>query len=90
MTVISTPPRVGGRGRAQELLSDLPSDVAEVTINFSDTEAVTPSFVDEVVRLVLVERNASLLILSGLPKRARELALRSAGSRSVTDRLKVS
>jgi hypothetical protein len=91
VSTLQSPALVGSRDLAREFLRDLPSDLADaqVVINCANVEASAPSFVDEVVKVVLVERAASHLLFSHAPKRTAEYAQRSAVSRGVDDRLTV-
>jgi hypothetical protein len=50
-------------------------------------QASTPSFVDELVKAVLVDRQGERLIIKGAPERTVELARRAAQNRGVTARL---
>ena len=50
-------------------------------------QASTPSFVDELVKAVLVDRHCDRLIIKGAPERTLELARRAAQNRGVVDRL---
>lgn len=71
------------------MLASLPGDVSavEVTVDCSDLRAGAQSFVDELVKVVLVERSAARLLLAGAPQRAQRYAQRSAANRSVGSRL---
>jgi hypothetical protein len=46
-----------------------------------------PSFVDELVKAVLVDRRGQRLVIKGAPDRTLELARRAAQNRGVIDRL---
>jgi hypothetical protein len=50
-------------------------------------QASAPSFVDELVKAVLVDRNGDRLIIKDAPERTVELARRAARNRGVSDRL---
>jgi hypothetical protein len=52
-------------------------------------QASTPSFVDELVKAVLVDRHGDRLIIKGAPERTAALARRAAETRGVTDRLEI-
>jgi len=56
---IATPRRVGSREQARSLLATLPIDLSEseIHIDCSQVEASAPSFVDEMVKIPLVERD---------------------------------
>ena len=69
----------------------LAEDLADTTVlvDCSALEASTPSFVDELVKVCLVERRAQCLVLSRAPERTAELARRAADNRQVGDRLEI-
>jgi hypothetical protein len=48
-----------------------------------------PSFVDELVKAVLVDRHGDRLIIKGAPGRTAALARRAAETRGATDRLEI-
>jgi hypothetical protein len=85
---IETPPRVGSREQARSLLATLPIDLSEseVQIDCSRVEASAPSFLDEMVKILLVEREAAQVRLLRAPQRTREYAERSARNRGVDAR----
>jgi hypothetical protein len=56
-------------------------------VDCSALQASTPSFVDELVKAVLVDRGGERLILEEAPERTVELARRAAQNRGVVDRL---
>lgn len=87
--VVMTPPRLAGSRRlAAELLAEYPNDLTEavVRVELRDVRTTAPAFVDELVRLALVEREAATLELVGAPQRTGDLAERFATNR-VRDRL---
>jgi hypothetical protein len=86
---IETPRRVGSREQARSLFSTLPVDLSdsEIHIDCSQVEASAPSFVDEMVKILLVEREAAQVRLLRPPRRTREYAERSARNRGVDARL---
>jgi hypothetical protein len=83
------PERLGSREQARELLASLPKELGgvEIIVDFESARSTRPSFVDEVVKIVLVERRANRLVLSQAPPTTCAFAERSALSRSVIDRL---
>jgi hypothetical protein len=85
---IATPRRVGSREQARSLFSALPVDLSEseIHIDCSLVEASAPSFVDEMVKILLVEREAAQVRLLSAPQRTREYAERSARNRGVDAR----
>jgi hypothetical protein len=91
MSTLTAPKLVSSRDQARELTASLASDLADavVMVDCSALQASTPSFVDELVKAVLVDRNADRLILKGAPERTVELARRAAGHRGVADRLEI-
>ncbi len=78
---IETPSRAGSRDQARALLEALPQDLSASEL------ASAPSFVDELVKIILVQRKAACLVLSQAPERTREYAERSAKNRGVASRL---
>jgi hypothetical protein len=92
MSTLTAPRLVSSRDQARELVLSLPADLSDVAVvvDCSALKASTPSFVDELVKLVLVERHATRLIFQSAPDRTVELARRAATNREVVDRLQVS
>lgn len=88
---IALPDHAGSRDQAQELTSGLPKDLGGETIVLDCGSVVvgTPSFLDEIVKQVLVLRNASKLEVLDGPPRSRELLERAAQNRQVSSRLKL-
>lgn len=80
----------GSRPLAQELVSDLPADLAGQTVVLDCGRLLvpTPSFLDEVVKQVLEIRNAAYLEVVDASQRAQDLVSRSAANRGVSRRLK--
>jgi hypothetical protein len=89
VTVVDAPVRMGRRAQAKELLSDLPADLttAMVEVRFPDDAFPTTSFVDELVRSILVDRKAQALTLVNANRRASEIATLCAVDLGVGDRL---
>ena len=58
-------------------------------VDCTTLRASTPSFVDELVKAVLVDRHGGRLVIKGGPGRTAELARRAAQSRGVPDRLEI-
>lgn len=89
MTTITAPPLVSNRGQARELLHALPDDLSDcrVELDCSTVKAMTPSFVDEFVKAVLVDRRADHLTFCHASSRVKDIALRSARTRGVAERL---
>lgn len=86
-----TPDHAGSRDQAQTLAATLPADLDGETVLLDCSALVvgTPSFLDEMVKQVLVLRRADALEISGAPDRARDLLERAAENRSVRDRLRI-
>jgi hypothetical protein len=91
MVLIETPDHAGSRDQAQDLASLLAEDLTgqTVVIDLSNLLVGTPSFMDEIVKQVLEQRNAGKLEVTGAPERAQALLERSAENRGVRDRLRV-
>jgi hypothetical protein len=92
MSTLTAPKLVSSRDQARELTASLADDLsgAMVMVDCSALRASTPSFVDELVKAVLVDRNADRLVIKGAPERTVELARRAAQNREVLDRLETS
>lgn len=92
MSTLTAPKLVSSRDQARELTASLADDLsgATVMVDCSALEASTPSFVDELVKAVLVDRNGDRLIIKGAPERTVELARRAARNRGVLQRLETS
>ena len=88
---LTAPELVSSRDQARELTADLPAELSDVAVmlDCSALQASTPSFVDELVKAVLVERAAARLVLQGAPERTVELARRAAANHGVSERLQV-
>jgi hypothetical protein len=89
MSTIIAPKLVSSRDQARQLTASLPSDLSDtvVLVDCTVLQASTPSFVDELVKAVLVDRHGDRLIIKGAPERTVELARRAAKNRGVLDRL---
>ncbi len=90
MIRVGTPDHAGSREQAKALtaaLSDLEGQT--VLLDCSGLLVGTPSFLDEIVKQILVLRDADFLEVSGAPDRARDLLERAADNRSVRERLRV-
>lgn len=86
---IRTPPHAGARDQARELLGSLPSDLGDqdVVLDCADVLVGTPSFMDEIVKEVLVVRGARSLSVQMAPARVQHLLERSAENRGLRSRL---
>jgi hypothetical protein len=88
MSTLIAPKLVSSRHQARELTSSLASDLGQRRDGgLHDPPGQHPSFVDELVKAVLVDRRGDRLILKGAPERTVELARRAAQNRGVSDRL---
>ncbi|HWC43679.1 MAG TPA: hypothetical protein VHK02_16960 [Actinomycetota bacterium] len=91
MSTLIAPKLVSSRDQARELTASLPDDLSGtvVLVDCRALQASTPSFVDELVKAVLVDRRGSRLVVKGAPERTVELARRAAQNRGVGDRLEI-
>jgi hypothetical protein len=91
MSTLIAPKLVSSRDQARELTAGLPGDLSDtvVLVDCSALQASTPSFVDELVKAVLVDRRGSQLVVKGAPERTVALARRAAQNRGVSDRLEI-
>lgn len=89
MSTLIAPKLISSRDQARELTAGLAEDLSDtaVLVDCTALQASTPSFVDELVKAVLVDRRGDRLILKGAPDRTVELARRAAQNRGVIDRL---
>lgn len=86
---IETPEHAGARDQAIELAERLGSDLAgnDVVLDCARLLVGTPSFLDEVLKQVLVERGADSMKVHDASERVQQLLERSAANRDVRDRL---
>jgi hypothetical protein len=91
MSTLIAPKLVSSRDQARKLTGSLPGDLSGtvVMVDCSALQASTPSFVDELVKAVLVDRRGSHLVIKAAPERTVELARRAAQNRGVLDRLEI-
>lgn len=94
MTTVSltSPANAGTRDLVRAWLSvALPPDISGllVEVDCGPLRAPSTSFVDELLKIVVVERGASLLRLTNASDRARALALRSAQNFDIVDRVEM-
>jgi hypothetical protein len=91
MSTLIAPKLVSSRDQARKLTASLPGDLSGtvVMVDCSALQASTPSFVDELVKAVLVDRRGSHLVIKAAPERTVELARRAAQNRGVLDRLEI-
>jgi hypothetical protein len=86
---IRTPAHAVARDQARDLTSALPSDLADqdVVLDCADLLVGTPSFMDEIVKEVLVIRGARSLSVQMASPRVQHLLERSAENRGLRSRL---
>jgi len=88
MDSLTVPPLVGSRNQARKLLTELPDGYrGGLVIQCELINLETPSFMDEIVKIVLVERMCAWLRLVGPPENTRNFAIESADSLGVRERL---
>jgi hypothetical protein len=87
---IETPAHAGARDQARDLADILALDLTgeHVVLDCSKLLVGTPSFLDEIVKQVLVRRNAKTLCVQAASSRVHDLLERSAENRALSDRLK--
>lgn len=88
---LQTPEHAGSREHARNLLSGLPQDLSGqvVVLDCGPLLVATPSFFDEIVKLVLEAGRAACLEVVRPSRRARELIERAGTNRQVSDRVKI-
>jgi hypothetical protein len=88
-STVTAPQRSGSREQAQRLAAELGRELAglDVELVFDHNEVATPSFLDELVRQVLVDRQAESLRVVNASVRARKYLERAAMARDVSRRL---
>jgi hypothetical protein len=86
---IETPAHAGARDQARDLVDALGPDLAghDVVLDCTRLLVGTPSFLDEIVKQVLVQRNARTLSAQAASARVQDLLERSAENRGLRDRL---
>jgi hypothetical protein len=87
-----TPSNIGTRDLVRAWLdaiitSDIEGSVVEV--DCAPLKSPTPSFFDELLRILVVERDAKTVTLRNVNQRAQALAFRSANNRHIQDRLAI-
>lgn len=88
MKKVWVPERVAGRHTAQGIVAGCVGTEA-VEVDFSKNELLTPSFVDELLRALVVDQHVTSVRVSGLSDRGRELVLRSIRTRQLENQIKV-
>jgi hypothetical protein len=81
----------GSREQAQELAAPLGNDLSDqtVTVDCGPLLVSSPSFFDELIKQVLIQRRARTLVIENAAHRLRNHAERSASNRGVADRLMI-
>ncbi len=89
VSTLEAPARMRGRVQAESLAMTLPADLPDsvIEVRFASGSWPTASFVDELVRAILVDRGAKMLVFVGADIVAAELASQSAASLGVAERL---
>lgn len=87
---MTAPEHAVARDQARDLAASLGPDLAgsEIVLDCSSLLVGTPSFLDEILRQVLVERSADILDVRGSSDRVRQLLERSAENRGVASRVR--
>lgn len=77
------------RTQARSSIEHLPESLRDmrVVLDASGVQAVSTSFVDELVLQILVDREASVFVVQGASERFRSFLDRSARLRDVSDRV---
>jgi len=94
MTTLSltAPKNVGTRDLVRTWLeSALPDDLegSMVEVDCGPLRAPTPSFVDELLKILIIERRSPRVRLQNASERAQSIALQSAKNRHIADRVEV-
>jgi hypothetical protein len=90
MGTITVPPLVGSRNQARKLLTNLPELYrGGLIIECGQMSLGTPSFIDEIVKIVLIERECEWLRLVDPPQTTLSFAIESAESLGVRERLQI-
>jgi hypothetical protein len=89
MYTVSLPALAGSRPAAAELLSGLPADLSgsEIAVLCRDLLTGSPSFADELVRQLAVERSAGRVLLVGADETFERYVRDAARSHAVAERV---
>lgn len=92
MVTLQAPVKSRSREQAHAVTSQLPRTLAgaDVLLDCRGTAIVTPSFTDELLKQILIERNARCLKVTNAPQRFAHLLLRASKRLKVDDRIDVS
>lgn len=90
-TTLTPPTHSGSRPQAQAITAALPVDLSatDVLLDCAGMTVGAPSFLDELIKQVLVSRRAKSLEVVAAPERVRELLERAAANHGVEERLRV-
>lgn len=88
---VTLPPLAGSRPAAAKLLSDLPADLTgeRVTVLARDLLTGSPSFADELVRQLTVDRHAAAVVVVGAEPTFEQYLSDAAHNHAVADRVLV-
>ncbi len=91
MVTLQAPTKSRSREQAREIVSVLPPSLtgADVLLDCRGIAIATPSFTDEVLKQILMERGARRLTVVHAPRRFTELLQRAAARLSVDERLEI-
>lgn len=91
MTQLVSPELQSSRNQARKLVETLPDrlDDANVDLDCREMKSASPSFVDQIIREVLVDRGAAGLTLVRPPESVGSLARRVASTHRVAERLEI-
>jgi hypothetical protein len=86
---VTLPPLAGSRPAAAALLAGLPADLSgdEVAVLCRALLTGSPSFADELVRRLAVDRNAGRIVLVGAAEEFERYVRDAARSHAVADRV---
>lgn len=89
---LTTPSSAGTRDLVRSwLASALPENIAgqAVEIDFTPLRVPTPSFIDELLKILVVERGAAVARLKNANERAESLARQAAANRGITHSVEI-
>src|SRR3990172_2616941 len=89
MVIVQSPAKSRSREQAIQVTAVLPPRVADVMLDCRGTAIATPSFADEVLKAILIERAATSLTVRNAPERFAALLTRAAARLGVAERLTI-
>jgi hypothetical protein len=91
MVQLTSPDYIGGRAAAADWLANLGSDLSgvRVDIDCSALVSTSPSFVDEVLKILVVDRGASLVKMKDVPLDVATWVDETLKRRSIADSVMV-